>query len=127
MSHYQNISKKVFELKINVGYPEVVRTKVTGPSKESCGVWICTVIVMDDPWVKVIGVGGSMEINEKPGVETETLLIESGDAGDAMVNLKEYQNSCPWVNESIPLGWLLKLSVCKLVQNILVGACVDEL
>ena len=95
MSHYQNISKKVFELKINVGYPEVVRTKVTGPSKESCGDWICTVIVMDDPWVKVIGAGGSMETNEKPGVETQTLLIESGDAGEAMVNLKEYQNSCP--------------------------------
>ena len=48
---------------------------------------------MDDPCVKAIGVVGMIEINEKPFVETDMLLIESGDAGDAIVNLNEYQNS----------------------------------
>ena len=63
--------------------------------------------------MKAIGVVGLTETNEKPDVETEMELIESGDAGEPSVNLKEYQNSSPWLNESIPLGWLLKLSVCE--------------
>jgi hypothetical protein len=63
--------------------------------------------------VKAIGVGGSTEINEKPGVETTIEIIESGDAGVAIFSLKEYQNSVPWFIESIPLGWLLKLNVCE--------------
>jgi len=58
-------------------------------------------------------VGGLTETIEKPAVETEMEIIESGAAGVASVNLKEYQNFCPWYNESIPLGWLVKLSVCE--------------
>ena len=63
--------------------------------------------------MKAIGVEGSTETIEKPGVEIVMELIESGDAGVAIVNLKEYQNSSPYYIESIPLGWLLKLSVCE--------------
>ena len=45
--------------------------------------------------MKAIGVGGLTDTIEKPGVETVIELIESGDAGEAMVNLNEYQNCCP--------------------------------
>jgi len=45
--------------------------------------------------VKSIGVVGVTETIEKPGVETEMELIESGDAGVVSVSLKEYQNCSP--------------------------------
>ena len=45
--------------------------------------------------MKAIGVEGSTETIEKPGVEIVMELIESGDAGVAIVNLKEYQNFSP--------------------------------
>ena len=72
-----------------------MRTRVTAPLKEYCGDWTYTVIVTEDPCVKAIGVVGLTETNEKPGVETEIELIESGDAGEAIVSLKEYQNCSP--------------------------------
>jgi hypothetical protein len=58
-----------------------------------------------------MGVVGVTETIVKPGVETDILVIESGDAGVVSVNLKEYQNSDPGFNVSIPLGWFVKLSV----------------
>lgn len=45
--------------------------------------------------MKTIGVGGITETIMKPGVEVDILMIESGDADMASVNLKEYQNSDP--------------------------------
>jgi hypothetical protein len=50
---------------------------------------------MEDPAVKVIGVVGPTETIEKPGVETEMELIESGNADDPAFSLKEYQNCSP--------------------------------
>jgi len=72
-----------------------VRTRLTAPSKLDCGDWKFTVIVMEDPAVKAIGVVGSTETIEKPGVETDMELIESGGADVPAVSLKEYQNCSP--------------------------------
>ena len=45
--------------------------------------------------MKEIGVCGVTETIENPGVVTSMEVIESGDADEASVSLKEYQNCCP--------------------------------